>query len=192
MFASLTTLFIFGATIYNYQNSLNTEIAKVKSDVDGRVYLVQNTVDRKTAANQLAYLRRSLETLVRHITSKYKDRQECIRLYNKFNPDVLCESGISSKHTSYTVNKGEKINFCLRQRGDNNNLVELNTLTFVAIHELAHVMSESVGHGPEFWKNFRFLLKEAISIDIYQYQDFREKPVAYCGTQITDTPYHLD
>ena len=33
---------------------------------------------------------------------------------------------------------------------------------FVALHELSHVMTVSVGHTQEFWENFKFLLKEAV------------------------------
>ena len=32
---------------------------------------------------------------------------------------------------------------------------------FVAIHELAHIMTESVGHEPEFWDNMGFLLEKS-------------------------------
>ena len=59
---------------------------------------------------------------------------------------------------------------------------------FVAIHELAHLMTESIGHTPEFWDNMRFLLKKAIELKIYIKQDFRKSPVSYCGTKITDSP----
>ena len=66
--------------------------------------------------------------------------------------------------------------------------MEANTLMFVALHEIAHVMTKSIGHTDEFWNNFRFLLKEAIKINVYKRQDFRRHPVKYCGTEITDTP----
>ena len=71
---------------------------------------------------------------------------------------------------------------------DINNLIEMNTLMFVALHELAHVMTKSIGHTDEFWNNFRFLLKHAIANGLYIKQDFKNKPVKYCGTMITDSP----
>ena len=43
---------------------------------------------------------------------------------------------------------------------------------FVAFHEMAHVMSLSVGHTDEFWNNFKFILKNAIKIGVYKYVDF--------------------
>ena len=45
---------------------------------------------------------------------------------------------------------------------------------FVAIHELAHVMTKSVGHTEEFWTNMKFLLKIAIKEGIYKKQNFNK------------------
>ncbi len=59
---------------------------------------------------------------------------------------------------------------------------------FVAIHELAHLMTKSIGHKPEFWDNMKFLLEIGIELGVYTKQDFAKNPVKYCGTKITDTP----
>ena len=67
-------------------------------------------------------------------------------------------------------------------------MVDSNTLTFVALHELAHIMTVSIGHTDEFWDNFKYLLEYAIKIKVYQRQNFRQHPVKYCGTKITDSP----
>ena len=69
-----------------------------------------------------------------------------------------------------------------------NKLVTINTMMFVAIHELAHLMTKEVGHTKTFWDNMRYLLKVAISLNIYTKQDFNKNPVKYCGTKITDSP----
>ena len=61
-------------------------------------------------------------------------------------------------------------------------------MMFVAIHELAHLMSKSVGHTTEFWNNMKFLLKVGIKLNVYKKQDFNSQPKEYCGTMITDTP----
>ena len=70
-----------------------------------------------------------------------------------------------------------------------NKLIDINTLTFVAIHELAHIASTQVGHGDEFWNNFKFLLVRAKENNIYKPQDYKKKPEKYCGMEITDNPY---
>jgi hypothetical protein len=66
--------------------------------------------------------------------------------------------------------------------------VDENIVTFVALHEMGHIITKSIGHGPDFWNNFAWLLEQAERIGIYQRQDFTAHPVAYCGMKITDQP----
>ena len=106
----------------------------------------------------------------------------------KYNQENLSESEPNTKYTSYSVNKGEKIVFCLRSKDDKQELSDLNLMMFVAIHELAHVMTKSVGHTEEFWDNFKYLLKKAMKLNIYKRHDFKNKPRSYCGTTITESP----
>ena len=49
-------------------------------------------------------------------------------------------------------------------------------------------MTTSVGHTPEFWDNFKRLLKEAIANDLYVKEDYSKNPKAYCGITISDNP----
>jgi hypothetical protein len=89
------------------------------------------------------------------------------------------------------VNKGEKIVFCLRARDQTQKLEDINMLMFVAIHELAHICTTSVGHTDEFWTNMRFLFEEAINIGVYSKQDFKSHPVKYCGMDVTSSPLDM-
>ena len=83
-----------------------------------------------------------------------------------------------------------KLAFCTTTTKEGSKLIDENTLSFVAIHELGHVMTESVGHTKEFWQNFKFLLKNAVKIGIYEPIDYKKKPKNYCGMKITDNPYY--
>ena len=170
-----------------YEHFTN-DITYTKSNVDGKEYLVRNLPDKVKAANLLANIKRKCVHLVRYLSIKFPENAAVNRLLLKYNPDSITESSKNSKYTSYSVNKGEKIVFCIRSRDEHEKLVNQNVLMFVALHELSHVMSKSIGHTDEFWDNFRFLLKQAIKADVYKYHDFRRKPVKYCGTEITDTP----
>ena len=71
-----------------------------------------------------------------------------------------------------------------------NNLIDLNTLTFVALHEVSHIMTKSVGHTDEFWTNFKFMLEEADKEGVYKPVDYKETPVTYCSMEITDNPLY--
>ena len=61
---------------------------------------------------------------------------------------------------------------------------------FVATHEIAHIMTKSIGHKPEFWNNFKFLLETAKEIGVYSPEDYKKTPRSYCGMKITDNPYY--
>jgi hypothetical protein len=113
------------------------------------------------------------------------------RLVSGFNPDKVMETLPTSSYTAYSENKGEKVAFCLnQQKNDNNNLIDENTLTFVAIHELSHIMTESIGHKSEFWSNFKFLLDNAKEAGLHEPIDYKKKPQEYCGMKIHDNPYY--
>jgi hypothetical protein len=79
---------------------------------------------------------------------------------------------------------------CIRDKDENKNLHEHNLLMFVVIHELAHIMSKSIGHNNEFYNNFKFLLNEASTLGIYYPIDFKKNPEQYCGIEVNSNPYY--
>jgi hypothetical protein len=164
------------------------EVEYVRSMVDGRQYLVQSRPDKQQAANLLAKIRANLELLVDHLAKITSEDQRTKRILKRFNPENISEGADNAKYTSYSVNKGEKVVFCLRSRDQNKQLVDINTMMFVALHEMAHICTESVGHTPEFWDNFRWLLEESMDIGIYRDGDYKNNPVEYCGIKITNSP----
>jgi hypothetical protein len=166
-------------------------IVPVKSNVDGFTYQVRDMQDKQAAADLLARVRLRMKKLYLHLESSYPDKPQVKQLLQNFRPDAsrILESTPDEEHTSFSVNKGEKVHLCLRQRqGGNETLVDENIMIFVALHEMAHMITKSIGHEPEFWNNFGWLLREAEKIGVYQYQDFKAQPVSYCGVQITDQP----
>ena len=187
-FITIIIATIIVLSIFVFYESKYSELTYIKSSIDNTEYLVRNRKDKKKAANILAKIKKGLLELVRHLELNNGSDVRVVRLVKKFKPKKIQESVSGTKYTSYSVNKGEKIVFCIRSKDKKEKLVDINTMMFVAIHELAHVMTKSIGHTEEFWDNMRFLLKEAIDINLYKKQDFRKKPVPYCGTKITDSP----
>ena len=174
--------------IYIYFKSNQYEVIYIKSKINNKKYLVRRLPDEQQAADLLAQITEKLIQLRDYLEIRYPDDKRVHRFIKKFNEDNISEGTPDSKYTSYSVNKGEKIIFCIRSRDEDEKLVKLNTMLFVALHEIAHVITISVGHTEEFWENFRFLLRESIKLGIYKKQNFSEKPVDYCGMKITDSP----
>ena len=173
---------------YIYYDSYHSDLVKEVSDVDGKSYLVRNMPDKKQAANLIAKTKQKLIKLADYLENKYPNDPRTERIIVNFRPDKIMESTPDSKYTSYSVNKGEKVVLCLRSRNSKEELVEDNVLMFVALHEMGHICTKSIGHTDEFWTNFKWLLQKSIEIKIYKKQDFRKDPQEYCGTTITDSP----
>jgi hypothetical protein len=142
------------------------------------------------AADLLAQVTQKMKDLVVYMKKKYPEDPDVERLVKGFNPKKISETLPTSELTAYSENKGEKLAFCLNKTKNGANLIDLNTLTFVAIHEMAHIMTKSIGHKQDFWKNFKFLLKNAKDAGIYSPIDYKSKPQSYCGMIITDNPYY--
>lgn len=143
------------------------------------------------AADLLAKVTEKCKDLVHYVHDKFPDKENVKRLYDGFNPKKVMETLPTSKFTAYSENKGEKIAFCLnKKKGENEHLIDESTLTFVAIHELSHVMTKSIGHKSEFWENFKFLLEQAKEGGIHNPVDYKKEPREYCGMKIHDNPYY--
>lgn len=166
-------------------------LIKVKSSIDGELYTVRDMPDKQNAADTMAKVRLKMNKLKLHLESTSPDKPQVQQLTRNFeaNPNRFKEATPDAEHTSYSVNKGEEVHFCLRQReGGDESLVNEDIITFVAIHEMGHMITKTIGHGADFWNNFAWLLQEAEKIGVYTHRDFRAHPVSYCGMKITDQP----
>ena len=191
MFGLILLLFIILAGLKIYYESDVFNLRCIVSGVDGKKYCVRERRNIVKASNLLATTADKMQQLVENMGGKYPERDNVKRLVENFNPTTIKETLPTSEYTAYSENKGEKMAFCLnKKKGDNDNLIDQNTLTFVAIHELAHIMSATVGHNDEFWNNFKFLLDNAVEMGVYNPIDYRKDPEGYCGMDITDNPYY--
>lgn len=183
---------IIGLIIYLYINNLSEfQLKCIVSDEDGNKYCVRERSKIDEAADLLAKTTQKCKQLVEYMKNKYPDKDNVKRLVDGFNPKKIMETLPTSKFTAYSENKGEKIAFCLnKEKHNNDNLIDESTLTFVAIHELSHVMTVSIGHKSEFWENFKFLLENAKEAGIHEPVDYKQQPKEYCGMKIHDNPYY--
>jgi predicted metal-dependent hydrolase len=178
---ALSIVFIYLLYQYHY----HSKIEQITSKVDNRNYEVQIKDDAQEAADLIAQIREKLVLLVQHLIKTYASDDRIERFKQNFNPDKIKEGIDDPNYTSYSINKGEQIVLCLRT---NNKLMDLNTMMFVVLHEMAHICTVSIGHTQEFWDNFKWILEESINIGIYKKQDFKLNNVEYCGMTITDSP----
>lgn len=182
-FLSVFVLFILIGKLFKDKN-----VITMKSNIDGREYIVRKLPDAQQAADKLGGLNQKVLTLINSLDVSEKDGIDDLK--NNYDPNSISETGIDAKYTSYSVNKGEKISICVRHV-ETNDFIDDNTILFVYIHELAHVMTDEIGHTPLFWENMAFLLKKANGLGLYQPVDYKKTPQRYCGMDINSTPYEF-
>ncbi len=187
-FFSVFIIIIISIIFFLSYESNFSDLTYVKSSLDNTNYLVRNRDDKNEAANMLATIKSNLTKLVEHLKENNISDPRIQRLVAKFQPNNISESLPGTSYTSYSVNKGEKIVFCIRSKDKDEKLEDVNTMMFVAIHEIAHIMTKSVGHTEEFWENMKYLLEKGIKIGVYQKVDYKNNPREYCGVKITDSP----
>lgn len=181
-------ILIASFNLYHYSDSLF--LTCVISDVDGNKYCVRDDKKVKESADLLAKVTNNCKKLVEFLKEKHGDKDDRVnRLVKNFKADKVYEILPTSKFTAYSENKGEKLAFCLNTTKKGHEPIDLNTLTFVAIHELSHIATVSKGHTEEFWRNMQFLVKEAERCGIYKVINYKEMPKTYCGMTITSNPY---
>ena len=182
-------IFILFVSIKMFFDSDIYNLKCIISSVDGNKYCVRERKNIHKVANLLAKVTGKMKKLVNIVSDKYSSNEKCQQLKKNFNPKKIKEILPTSSYTAYSENKGEKIAFCTTTTKRGSKLIDENTLTFVAIHELAHVMSDSIGHTKEFWNNFKFLLKKAVVHKLYKPINYGKKSKMYCGMEINDNPY---
>ena len=181
-------LFVAGIALKMYFESDAFNLKCIVSDVDGNKYCVRERAKLQLAADLLANTTQKLRKLVAYLGKTFPQRANCKRLVDNFDPQTVKEILPTSEYTAYSENKGEKLAFCTTTTKKGDKLIDPNTLMYVAIHELAHIATKSIGHTQEFWQNFKFLLQNAVKIKIYNPVDYKKKNKNYCGMKITDNP----
>ena len=185
---------LIGLCLYIYFDNDSFDLKCIVSDVNGDKYCVREREKINIAVDLLANVTEKMKKLVDYVYEKYPEKDNVQRLHEGFNPVKVMEILPTSAYTAYSENKGEKLAFCLNKNSksnqDNNNLIDEHTLTFVAIHELSHIATKSIGHKSEFWENFKFLLEEAKAAGIHQPVDYKNSPGEYCSLKLTDNPYY--
>ena len=80
------------------------------------------------------------------------------------HPDIKNHTSLYEGKKSYTINK-QKIYLCIKD--ENGNYYPDNSLYFVFLHEFAHKLNKTIGHGEDWEEIFQNLLKRAVKLGLY-------------------------
>jgi predicted metal-dependent hydrolase len=180
---SIIVIFIYIFLFHNKKNVILVSGLEEK-------FLVYNDEQKETSALLLEGVTKNMFKLKEYLYTnrdKFPEFTNYIKQLNRnLNKDrtLIYENDPTSDLTSFSVNKGEEIAFCLKSK-KNGNIHNINLIMYVALHEMAHIACPEIGHGELFKKIFKFLTEQAIEIKIYQYDNYDQNPVEYCGMMLT-------
>lgn len=186
-FCMMGLLLIACLAIYYQSDAFNLKC--IIATRDGKTYCVRERAKMEMAANKLAQVTEKMLKLKNYLTQNYENDDRVTRLNENFNANKIMETLPTSELEAYSENKGEKIAFCLDKHKNGSKLIDINTLTFVAFHEMSHIITEETGHPKIFWDNFKWILEKAKEANIYTPIDYKNNPTTYCGMKIDDNPY---
>ena len=153
-------------------------------------YMVQNLDDKEEAVDLLDQVQKRIvyfRSYLKQNESTYVPEYQTYvnRLCNGVSGMKLKENPPDGKATSFTLNKGEEMALCLRQKGTHE-IHDINLLMYVVIHELSHIACPELHHTPLFKQIFVFMLKQARNAGVYIPKNYRMNPEVYCGMTINE------
>jgi predicted metal-dependent hydrolase len=169
------------------------ENKSIRSQTDNNLYIIRRGNNKSNeylqhSANILGIINLRILKLIQHLNNikTINNTYWIDKLSSRYKYSILSEAAIDERYTTFTINKND-MHICLRTRDDKESVYDINILMYVIIHELAHLCNFDKygnpiqGHGIEFKRIFKFLIEESINIGIYDYQNYNDKPVEYCG-----------
>lgn len=177
--------------VYNKTNNSKIEgfaLVKTKGFNNENHFVRNDFNNTKEAADLMAHIKQKINMLVEYLNIQYPDNIGVKNINERLDLDNMMEAKHEDDSTSYTINKGEEIHICMREKNEDKILHDINTMMFVILHEMAHIMSNSIGHNKEFKDNFILLLKTASKINLYKEINYHKHPQSYCGLKINTTP----
>lgn len=153
-------------------------------------YYINKTLENSDEAlKKLKDIKDEINKLFNILRKKYPDDYRIKNFNKRWKSKEFYETTPGNGETSYTINKGLKTAFCLRDT-NTEKIHNDRTLMFVVIHELSHVISDDIGHTNEFWDNFKWLLNQANEYLLFPLVNYKNNPVIYCGVTINDNPFY--
>jgi len=161
-----------------------SQMVYIQSSIDKQFYMVRkregNTDAEVQAANLLSNVNTRMKLLIKYMTKKYPKHKGINRIKTYYNSRSLHEVPINSKNIAYSINKGKEIHLCLTKTKNGPLVTDVNDIMMLMIHEIAHIATETIGHTPEFWKNYTLIEKLAIKAKVFK----KEKKTFLCGKTI--------
>ena len=164
------------------------------------LYEEQISADKRLQINQL--ITTESKKVQAYYQQHYSKPETISKFNNKNNINEVKKYILTIRYKVYPMSERKSLGFVKKEvpglinlnvdalfiiQGDNVS-AKGSMLYDTILHEMAHLMTYSVGHTPEFWTNFRKLLHEGVQCGIYRAENYSKNPVKYCGMTISESP----
>lgn len=153
-------------------------MVQVKS---GRKYAVAASRKNKyQIAETLDRIYRDMKTISNYMyTNKIPNKEVADRTNHRMNSLYLRDAGKYDTDVAFTLFKGYVMRICVVKNNDQ--IEDYAKIIHVALHEMAHVISNSFNHTDEFTENFQMLQDTALRLNIISTIDNFQQGTTYCG-----------
>lgn len=189
--AFIIVVIIISTFIYFNQDEFSRKYSKIDDKYGNLWRVISKYKNKDDAVKLISNVDNKIRKLIVHLNNKYPNDEITQLVNDRYRSRRIYENDpADGDGTSYTISKGKQIKLCVRSKREPDRLIDENTLTFVAIHELSHLANSAYGHEDDFWNIFRFLLRESVNIGIYEPVDYKLYPQRYCGIIIDYQPLY--
>lgn len=184
MYQELILLIIVLCVVY-FMFIYDPRIEYIASDGNNyKIYKTDNEEINKKKAEMLMQINNIAHKIVDHMNNNNLPTKKVgSKTKQRFKDTIIIEI-LESEGAAHTIGK-TRMTICLITNGKFN---KMNDCIFVILHELAHVMSDSYGHGEEFKQNFNFIIKLAVKLGLWKDAEYEKNNVNYCGVKVTTSP----
>jgi hypothetical protein len=171
--------FIFYLFIYNQRIIL-------KSHINNLYYYVQIRKNNLLSLYYFSRLHFFINKLIFNLNKKdniYITYENNINnLKNLLKNKIIISESSKLFNVTRTHNK-KHIYLCIQHA---NKFYNLHHLKYIIIHELSHIICPEQGHTDSFYSINKFLLKEAIRLNLYKKYNYFKFPLNYCGILLNE------
>ena len=183
---------LFLLIIILYYKISNNKYKRI--DHFNNIYIVNNLPNTYKASKLILSIVKTLDKLINKIIEDHDPINHYDNKYIKYIkyikykfPNIrIYENSLDNNNTSYTINKGEKMILCIRDK-NTKKLQDFNDILYVAIHEISHVGCPEYGHTKIFNELNFYILKKAVKYKLYNYIDYYKTNKPYCGISLNST-----
>ena len=187
-------LIVFGLTVLSLFSSYIKKIldyifGKRCITYDGIEICVKSDDFTEEKKYLLKILAINLKKLIVNLKTLERNNANIKRFFQKIGDKGITKIEETTEDYDYGEKNINVLKLCLGKRKNieySEDIIDLNSLTYVALHKFAHIMTKRGEHTKEFIDNWKFLIEQAKNLKIYISENYKNGKKTYCNEQLAN------